>query len=117
VVPGVQVERATVRTTWTPGAASARLCLGQRWSGWKLLHAHSYGPAVAHGAPSIPVSADPPPEAVLTVGALCSDHLMATGLTRVGRASAQPARSAPKAGAQGGAEPGARPAERSAAGA
>ncbi len=28
VVPGVQVERATVRTTWTPGASSARLCLG-----------------------------------------------------------------------------------------
>jgi hypothetical protein len=30
VVHGVQVERATVRTTWTPWAASARLCLG-RW--------------------------------------------------------------------------------------
>ncbi|WP_142151961.1 UTRA domain-containing protein [Streptomyces sp. SLBN-31] len=35
VVQGVQVERATVRTTWTPWAASARLCLGQRWSGWE----------------------------------------------------------------------------------
>jgi hypothetical protein len=30
VVPGVQVERATVRTTWTPGAASARLA-PDRW--------------------------------------------------------------------------------------
>lgn len=29
MVHGVQVERATVRTTWTPGAASARLCLGR----------------------------------------------------------------------------------------
>ncbi|MDQ1036860.1 hypothetical protein QFZ75_003276 [Streptomyces sp. V3I8] len=36
VVQGVKVERATVRTTWTPWAATARLCLGRRWSGWKL---------------------------------------------------------------------------------
>lgn len=35
VVPGVQVERATVRTTWTPGAASARLRLGRRRTGWE----------------------------------------------------------------------------------
>ncbi len=33
---GVQVERATVRTTWTPWAASARLCLGRRRTGWEL---------------------------------------------------------------------------------
>ena len=32
---GVKVERATVRTTWTPGTSSARLCLGRWWSGWK----------------------------------------------------------------------------------
>jgi hypothetical protein len=36
VVHGVQVERATVRMTWTPWAASARLCLGRRWTGWEL---------------------------------------------------------------------------------
>jgi hypothetical protein len=36
VVHGVQVERATVRTTWTPWAASARLCLGRRRTGWEL---------------------------------------------------------------------------------
>lgn len=35
MVHGVQVERATVRTTWTPWAASARLCLGRRWTGWE----------------------------------------------------------------------------------
>ncbi len=35
VVHGVQVERATVRTTWTPWAASARLCLGRRCTGWE----------------------------------------------------------------------------------
>ncbi|MGC0348496.1 hypothetical protein RKD34_004076 [Streptomyces sp. SAI-218] len=35
VVHGVQVERATVRTTWTPWAASARLCLGRWLMGWK----------------------------------------------------------------------------------
>ncbi|KAA6218813.1 hypothetical protein CP979_19390 [Streptomyces filamentosus] len=34
-MPGVQVERATVRTTWTPGAVSARLCLGLRQTGWE----------------------------------------------------------------------------------
>ncbi len=35
VVQGVKVERATVRTTLTPWAATARLCLGRRWSGWE----------------------------------------------------------------------------------
>ncbi|MFE7402675.1 RNaseH domain-containing protein [Streptomyces sp. NPDC057557] len=35
VVHGVQVERATVRTTCTPWAASARLCLGRRCAGWE----------------------------------------------------------------------------------
>lgn len=34
-MPGVQVERATVRTTWPPGAVSARLCLGRRQTGWE----------------------------------------------------------------------------------
>lgn len=36
MVHGVQVERATARKAWTPGAASARLCLGRRQTGWEL---------------------------------------------------------------------------------
>ncbi|GHF16849.1 hypothetical protein GCM10014715_85020 [Streptomyces spiralis] len=64
MVPGVQVERASVRTTWTPWAASARLYLGRRWMGWELPAHAIYGPAVGGGAPSIPVPADPPPEAL-----------------------------------------------------
>jgi hypothetical protein len=64
VVHGVQVERATVRTTWTPWAAPARLCLGRRWTGWELPAHAIYGAAVGDGAPSIPVPADPPPEAL-----------------------------------------------------
>jgi hypothetical protein len=44
VVRGVQVERATVRTTWTPRATSARLCLGRWRTGWELPRAHHYEP-------------------------------------------------------------------------
>lgn len=65
MVQGVKVERATVRTTLTPWAASARLCLGRRWTGWQHPTHATYGPAVGNGAPSIPVPADPPPEALL----------------------------------------------------
>lgn len=36
MVQGVKVERATVRTTLTPWAVSARLCLGRWQTGWKL---------------------------------------------------------------------------------
>ncbi len=36
MVHGVQVESAIVRTTWTPWAASARLCLGRWQTGWEL---------------------------------------------------------------------------------
>jgi integrase len=53
VVPGVQVVRTVARSTWTPGAASARLCLGRRWTGWAPRARH-YGPAVGDGAPSMP---------------------------------------------------------------
>jgi hypothetical protein len=35
--PGVQVERPTGRTTWTPGGKAARLCLGRRQAGWQPL--------------------------------------------------------------------------------
>lgn len=41
VVHGVRVERATVRTTWTPWAAPARLCLGRRCAGQELA-AHAW---------------------------------------------------------------------------
>lgn len=51
-MPGVQVERATVRTTWTPGAVSARLCLGRRQTGWEFPTA-TPRPAPAYGAPAI----------------------------------------------------------------
>lgn len=44
VVHGVQVERATVRTTWTPWVASARLCLGQWRTGWELPAHATTGP-------------------------------------------------------------------------
>ncbi|ROQ32091.1 hypothetical protein EDD98_1064 [Streptomyces sp. PanSC19] len=53
-VPGVQVERPTVRTTWTPGAVSARLCLGRRQTGWEFPASAPSRPAPAHGAPAIP---------------------------------------------------------------
>ncbi len=51
VVHGVQVERATVRTTWTPGAASARLCLGRRWTGWEPPTHATTGPLSATAPP------------------------------------------------------------------
>lgn len=77
--PGVQVERATVRTTWTPGPVSARLCLGRRQTGWEpTTHAttgrqtHVEPPpsrsrsAPAGGMMSVPVS---PPARALPAGA------------------------------------------------
>lgn len=64
VVPGVQMEHATVRTIWTPGTASARLCLGRRQTGWELPpHARHHLPALVYGAPSILEPERPPPEA------------------------------------------------------
>src|SRR6476646_6458190 len=59
VVHGVQVERATVRTTWTPWAATARLCLGRRWTGWEATTLAAIRPALSNGAPSIPESERP----------------------------------------------------------
>lgn len=52
VVQGVKVERATVRTTLTPWAATARLCLGRRWSGWEP---HDARPAPAGTRERCPV--------------------------------------------------------------
>lgn len=59
MVQGVKVERATVRTTLTPWAATARLCLGRRWSGWEPTTLATIRPALANGAPSIPESERP----------------------------------------------------------
>lgn len=59
MVQGVKVERATVRTTLTPWAATARLCLGRRWSGWEPTTLATLRPALANGAPSIPESERP----------------------------------------------------------
>lgn len=42
-MPGVQVERPTGRTTWTPGAVSARLCLGRQQTGWEPPPPHPTG--------------------------------------------------------------------------
>ncbi|MGW5248437.1 replication initiator, partial [Streptomyces sp. NPDC004129] len=55
VVHGVQVERATVRTTWTPWAASARLCLARRWTGWEL-PAHATTDPQSGTAPPLDIS-------------------------------------------------------------
>lgn len=117
VVHGVQVERATVRTTWTPWAASARLCLGRWQTGWELPAHATTRPALANGArPSRSLSA-PAGGTALSVAALCSDRLIPPGLSTCGRASAQRARAGRRQerGAQRSRE--ARPAERSAAGA
>lgn len=42
-MPGVRVERPTGRTTWTPGAVSARFCLGRRQTGWELPAPATFG--------------------------------------------------------------------------
>lgn len=58
-MPGVKVERATVRTTLTPGAVPARLVLGRWQTGWEFPAPAIHGPAPANGAPSIPESERP----------------------------------------------------------
>ncbi|CAM5448062.1 hypothetical protein SGRIM119S_01597 [Streptomyces griseorubiginosus] len=68
VVHGVQVERATVRTTWTPWAASARLCLGRWQAGWKRPTHATSRPAPAYGAPAISEPERPRRRLVLTLG-------------------------------------------------
>ena len=94
---------------------------GSTVDGMGAPRARHYGPAVGNGAPSIPVPADPPPEAsVLTVGRACGDRLMASGpihmWARVGGGSAERAegRSAGAARAgkrarRSGAQPGLEP--------
>jgi hypothetical protein len=53
VVQGVKVERATVRTTLTPWAATARLAPGRWQAGWELPHPAHDERAVAGRASSI----------------------------------------------------------------
>jgi hypothetical protein len=118
VVPGVQVERATVRTTWTPGAASARLCLGRRQTGWEPSAPATHGRHSRTGPSAISEPERPRRRLVLSAASLHGARpIMASVLPRCGRASASAAPSGPKAGARARPEPGARPAERSAAGA
>lgn len=54
MVQGVKVERATVRTTLTPWAATARLCLGRRWTGWEPHYAHDAPAGTRERRPSHP---------------------------------------------------------------
>ncbi|MFF4549637.1 hypothetical protein ACFY1J_36330 [Streptomyces sp. NPDC001406] len=61
---GVKVERATVRTTLTPLGRVCSALPGATVDGMGAPRARHYVPAVGDGAPSIPVPADPPPEAL-----------------------------------------------------
>jgi hypothetical protein len=117
VVPGVQVERATVRTTWTPGAASARLCLGRWQTGWELPAHATNRPALADGAPAISEPERPRRRHALSVAALPRFPTHDTGpihmWARVGAARAERAegRSGARSGAgkrarRSGAQPG-----------
>jgi hypothetical protein len=78
---------------------------GSTVDGMGAPRARHNGPAVGDGAPSIPVPADPPPEALFTMAALCGDRLMAIGLihqwARVGAARAE--RAGGRSGARSGA--------------
>lgn len=91
MVQGVKVERATVRTTLTPWAATARLSLGRRWSGWEPTTLTTNPPALANGAPPIPESERPRRRHVLKPRAWFSSHaLRAYPLrARVGGGSAE----------------------------
>jgi hypothetical protein len=98
-VPGVQVERAAVRTTWTPGAVSARLCLGRRQTGWELPRISHTRPALARGAPAISEPERPRRRHVLhrspgpisswaRVGAACAERAEGRSAARSGAGSA-----------------------------
>lgn len=70
VVQGVKVERATVRTTLTPWAATAWLCLGRRWSGWEPHDAHHESAGTRERCHRHPRAVAPPPEACLEAAGL-----------------------------------------------
>lgn len=59
MVQGVKVERATVRTTLTPWAATARLCLVEGGRDGSPTTLAPFRPALANGAPPIPESERP----------------------------------------------------------
>jgi hypothetical protein len=104
VVHGVQVERATVRTTWTPWAASARLCLGRWQTGWEHPAHAADSPALANGAPAVSEPERPRRRLVLSVAALYGDRLMTrlwATWACVGAARAE--RAEGRSGARGGA--------------
>lgn len=66
MVQGVKVERATVRTTLTPWAAAARLCLGRWQTGWEHPHPRRAGTRLR--GPAIPESERPRRRHVLSYG-------------------------------------------------
>ena len=76
----VQVERVTIPNDLDPvGSACARLYLGMA-TGWEFPAYAAMDPQARTAAPSIPVSAYPPQEALPWLpAALCGDRLMATG--------------------------------------
>lgn len=113
MVQGVKVERATVRTTLTPWAATARLCLGRRWSGWEPHDAHHESMRHPRTAPLPSRSLSAPAGGMSLARGSVSTH--ALGPIHCGRASAAAATSGPKAGARERPEPGSAPggAERS----
>lgn len=102
---GVQVERATVRTTWTPWAASARLRLGRRWTGWEPPRTPQRTRTRERRPLHPGAGRSPAGGTVLTGAAHCGARLMATGpihqWARVGAACAERAgdRSAARSGA------------------
>ncbi|MFB7555498.1 tyrosine-type recombinase/integrase [Streptomyces brevispora] len=75
MVQGVKVERATVRTTLTPWAATARLCLGRRWSAWEPTTLTTNPPAPANGAPPIKDLKTESSHAVLPLPEFCARAL------------------------------------------
>ena len=104
VVQGVKVERATVQTNLTRWAATARLCLGRRQTGWEL---------PAHATLGRRMRTAPPPSRSLSAPAggmlwplprSCGARLMPTALCTC--ASAQRGPSGPEARAAPAAEPG-----------
>src|SRR5690348_13195181 len=74
VVHGVQVKRATVRTTWTPWAASARLCLGRWCAGWEPPASATTDPRSATEPPHPGAGRSPAGGTVLTVVYAVSAH-------------------------------------------
>ena len=101
LAPGVQVERPTGRTTWTPGAKAARLCLGRRRTGWQPPQPNTTGTRTP--GPCHPGRRSAPAGGIVLAGASrahgCPTHLPPER-ARVRGASADGVRRGPKAGAR-----------------